>query len=517
MIRVSVKTLVLSTLAVLLFIAGWAGYRHLPWYLYNQGDYDMLIKRFPQHSQAGMALYAYASEAYDMVGGDGRGEYVFIRPSGNSISGSGGTPEQRAKARAKLEELLATYEDSEVDKSSVQLHLAKYYFWDGEWEQAEKLLQDIKRHTEGAFLHEAEVSDYLAMLDSLHKRDGELPVLTGRIMLGEEPLADAFVVLQRADQTMGWHSPPFGRYPIAITDHNGEYRFYDIASDEYEVGVGARPHQLSGYYMKENEWKTVRIAEGQNESAELSYQFVPRVKATTPIDGQIITGDELSFRWEPYDDADYYELSITTESLTRSGTGKSSSTYPLSRELKLQHRDTEAVFSIGELRDRLGGRWMSYGQEKAEVVIGATGLLGVVYPGGEFLWSVQAYDRNGLLLSSSEGYMLDPAPAIPMFRISEDGMLRGDAYVLEGNYEEAIKAYHEEGDSFYALRALATMAEEGFIRQGTFRGAVEDSNPQEWGGEREDSQLALYYLRRIANPSEEIALWMDELHQKLKE
>lgn len=518
MIRVSVKTFVLSSLAVLLFIAGWAGYCLLPSFLYNQGHYDMLLKRFPQHSQARMILYEYASEAYDMVDGDGRGEFVFIRPSGNDISDSGGTPEQREKARAKLEELLAAYEDSSAVTSGIRLNLAKYYFWDGEWEEAEKLLRDMERHAEGEFHHEAEVREYLAILATLHSKEGELPSLTGRVMLGDEPLSGTFVVLQRADQTMGWHSPPFGQYPIAITDNNGEYRFYDIAPDEYEVGVGARPHQLSGYYMKENELKTVRIGERQNESAELTFQFVPRVKASTPVDGALIAGDKLLFRWEPYAGADYYEISVTTELLARNGTAKSSSTYPLSRQLGIQHRGAEAVFSIKELRDHIGGKWMSYGGGRDDVIIGPSSLLGIVYPGGEFLWSVQAYNKEGLLLSSSEGYLLEPMPAVPMFRIQEEGMLSGDAYVLEGKYEEAIQAYQAEGDNCYALRALARLAEEGFIREGTFRGAVEEEgNPREWGGEPEDLQLALHYLKRIEEPTDQIAVWIEELHRKLKE
>lgn len=88
------------------------------------------------------------------------------------------------------------------------------------------------------------------------------PSLKGNVKIGDEPADNIFVVLQRSNNN-SWHSPPYGHYPIAITDKEGNYQFSGIGPGQYVVGVGARPEGIDGYYLTENKIKTVEISQEQ--------------------------------------------------------------------------------------------------------------------------------------------------------------------------------------------------------------------------------------------------------------
>lgn len=494
MIRIKVRTLLgmLATVALL----GWFGYSQLPSFLYFNGYPEALLKWFPNNEFARPALNELAYDYYKDTGLDGD-NYLFVTSAGWASGGgvqASSTPKQRADVIAELERLLAKYGFSEQG-SDVAFNLAKLHMWNKEWETAESLFRQVAEKGTGARIGGEEHKAYLAMLESRHEQPAKDPAVEGAVTIDGQPAADAFVFLHRTNDT-GFHSPPFLAYPMTITDKDGHYRFYDVDPDEYEVGVGLLPEQLDGYYLAETHPKSVTIHDGNaGESARLDFRFVPQVVTVSPSFGEVIEDIELRMQWEPYEGAAYYELSLT--SLLRDADGKyvGSTSKPLTSE---KFVGASATFAIDELKIQYGGLRKSIDAD-GRVALSASSLLGIVHPGGEFIWSVDAYDANGRKLSSSAGYFLEGTSKAPLFRISEEGMLEGDRLVMESRYEDAIASYEREGDNDRALRALARLAHIGITES--------DGDPRE----------ALRYLERVKEPNEADIALIEQLKEKIKE
>lgn len=487
--RLTVRTWA-GMLGTLLILVGF-GFSQLPSILYYNGYQEALLKWFPNSEYTRPAFNSLAFELYNQTGLGGD-TYAFVSSNGWSASSNDNTPtrEQRNAVIAKLEELLGHF-DRSVHSADVLYNLAKLYFWNEEWERAEELFHEVTLISDNTtFIHDKELQQFLSMLDSRHPRPDTAPSLEGRVEMDGKPVPNAFVMIQRADD-MGYHSPPFLDYPMAITDEEGRYHFYSQEPGEYIVGVGLRLEQLAGYHLSETNDQIVTI--GKGAKAEQDFRFVPQIKTVSPAIHDVIEGDTIAFQWEPYGGAAYYKLFITTVMRGKDGKINGSSTAPLS---ETKHKGTSAVYSIKELREAYSG-----GMEKSSgsdgVFLSATGLLGLLHPGGEFLWSVEAYDAEDSKLSSSAGYYLGEDTKAPHFRISDKGMLEGDRLVLQARYEEAIEAYEREGNNDRALRVLAKLTEQGITEA--------DGDPAK----------ALAYLERIKQPTESDMADIEHLKTKL--
>ncbi|RJE85682.1 carboxypeptidase regulatory-like domain-containing protein [Paenibacillus sp. 1011MAR3C5] len=488
--RLKVRTLA-GMLATLLLL-GWFGYKELPSFLYHQGYNQALLQWFPNDEYARPAINRLAMDITSEMG-TGDSEYIFVKSSGGaSSSGSGSTKldrEERADIIHKLEKLLAQYGHTE-QMSSVAYNLALMHFWMGNWDRAESLLLAIERMGGHGWISQEEQGAYLAILESRHKQKG-LPSLEGIVRIGDQPVPNAFVMIQRANDST-YYSPPLTHYPATITDENGRYRFYGIDPGEYNVAIGVRTEQINGYYMTETESKTADI---DGEATALhDVQFVPQVMAVSPGRNELIQGDELRLQWKSYDGAAYYKLNITYMHRDRSGKYTGATTTALSDQ---KYSSQEAVFSIREINGVYTMSGKSYGQN-GEVTLNTAGLLGMLYPGGEFAWSVDAYDEHDRKLSSSAGYFLHQDAITPIFRVADIGLSEGDRLVIAAQYEEAIEAYKREGDNDHALRVLARLADQGI------------------GKEDGDPAKALAYMERIREPWESDKEFIHTLRDRIQ-
>ncbi|MGM0884151.1 MAG: hypothetical protein ACQEXQ_24325 [Bacillota bacterium] len=485
MIRMKVKTLIL--LLAFLLLTAWIGYFSLPSLLYNAGKYDALFKWFPGDERAESALYLSAEAAMQFSSSAGD-EHIFIFPSSSSSSGSGSTKEERQFAQSRLEDLLHKYSTSRYINGA-KFSLAKLYMWNKEWDKADRLFSELAS-TANTFYAVEELQAYRSMLNTRNAIPEKQAALTGKVTIGDKPAADVFVVLHRKDDN-GWYSPPYSHYPVAITDEHGVYRFYDIEASDYEVGVGLTPAEISGFYLTQSAQQYVGIAEGK--TAVYDIRFVPQVTVVSPVNKEQIAGNKLRFEWQAYPGAEYYQLSITTINRNKEGKTIGSNTVPLSEE---HFQGTTAEYTLKELRGYRSGLSKSMDAE-GNVTLSNTGVLGAIFPGGDFIWSVDAYDAKGLKLSSSSGYYTMLVNTAPLFTLSEEGMLEGDRLVIKGEYEKAIQAYRSEGDNDNALRALARLTYYGITK--------EDGDPAE----------ALIYLQRISVPNESDKDLMKQAQEEL--
>ncbi|REK69612.1 carboxypeptidase-like regulatory domain-containing protein [Paenibacillus paeoniae] len=489
--RLKVRTLA-GMLATLLLL-GVIVYRELPSLLYHTGYYQALLQWFPNDENARPAMNRLAMDMIQNLEG-GETDYIFIRSSGGASSSGPSSSkrlafEQRTAAIDKLEKLLTQYGHTQ-QTSNVAYRLALTHFWSGNWNRAEQLLREIDSRGDEGWFSSDELEKYLAILESRHHRAGEEASLEGVVRIGDKVVPNAFVYVQRADLTT-YYSPPLTYYPATITDENGQYRFYNLEPGDYQIGVGVRKEQISGYYMTELEAEKTVV--GGAATAVQNVQFVPQVIAISPARKEIIQGDELRLQWQPYEGAAYYMLNISSIHRDRIGKYSGATTTSISED---RFTGYEAVFSIRELNRDNNMIGKSYGQNR-EVTLNTAGLLGMLYPGGEFAWSVDAYDEHDRKLSSSAGYFLHEDAVTPIFRVAEADIQKGDRLVMEARYEEAIEAYKREGDNDHALRILARLADQGI------------------GAEDGDQREALSYMERIQDPWDSDHTFMDWLRERI--
>ncbi|MEK3885192.1 hypothetical protein [Paenibacillus sp. PL2-23] len=468
--RIKLRTL-LGVLASVLLL-GWFGYNQLPSLLYYNGYSAAVLEWFPDSRYAKPAANELAYEYVDRIDSNGENR-IFISSLGWGLSGSGNaaTTEQREAAAVKVEQLVKRY-DSGHAMDDIHYRLAKHYFWSSQWEQAEKLLRELAGAVPG---WEEELEAYLNILQSRHERQDAKPSVEGVLRIGGSPVPNALVFLVEANAA-GYYSNPFPQYPMTITDGEGKYRFYDLKPKEYEAGVGLLPEQIAGYVLAEQPGQTFTAKKGVTASHDID--FHRQVQIVAPSRNEVVEGDEIAFHWEPYEGAAYYKLYMTTPFRGEDGEYSGGATAELSDQ---HYTSTTVSYSLGELAGiSAGSSGKSFAKDGSAILL-SSGLLGRLHPGGEFIWSVEAYDAEGRKLSSSAGHYLDQETAAPLFRISEQGMLEGDRLILQNKYEEAIAAYEEEG-SDYALRVLARLAEQGITQ------------------ENGDAAEALAYLRRLSAP-----------------
>lgn len=373
-----------------------------------------------------------------------------------------------------LEYLIKEYPIFYQNKNDINWNLALLYLRQGEVEKAIHYFQLID---ETIYSHDNSAKKLLtALQDSLEIDPTEQTLsLTGKVMIGDQPASNMFVVLRKREDN-GWGTPFFHNYyPFAYLNKNGEYRFYDIEPGEYEIGISFQPEQVNGYYLPTLHGTYITITEAETLQYDLS--FVPQIQVLEPSNHEVIMGDTIQFRWEPYPEAAYYLVMLTMfddqESLSGSSHGI---------RLVDKWTETTATYSIPELREKWHGSSKSGNTETS--YLSPTSILGQFYPGGRFSWSVEAYTVDGQRLSSSAGYYLSGNSNLPLFTTDDAEQLEGDRYVLNKEYDKAIASYEREGDNPYALRALARMFYYGLT--------IEDDG---------DKSKALRYLLRIPNPS----------------
>ncbi|MGO4346923.1 hypothetical protein AB4Z45_15680 [Paenibacillus sp. MCAF9] len=488
MIRMKVKTM--AMLLAFLMIAAGVCYFLIPFFLFHTEKYDVLWKWFPRTESAESALLL-ASEASELVTDSSGDDRIFIFPSSSSSSGGERTAEERMREINRLEHLVEQYSTSSYIYG-VKFNLGKLYMWNKEWDKAERLFAELEANVNaGTFHADEELRTYQAILSTRTAIPDKQAAITGKVKIGEKPAANVFVILHRKDAS-GWSTPPYLHYPVAITDEHGVYRFYDVDANKYEVGVGVTPAEVNGYYLTQSDREYVSALEGKTETYD--FQFVPQVSVISPVNKEQLTGDKLQFEWNAYPGADYYTLSITSIFRIKDGNTVGANTVQLSDE---RFKGTTAEYSLKELRgNTLGfGKSMDSG---GNVALSNIGVLGAVYPGGDFIWSVDAYDAGGRKISSSSGYYTSLVQKTPFFTMPEEGMLAGDRLVIKGEYEEAIASYKSEGDNDDALRPLARLIYYGITKA--------DGDPAE----------ALTYLERVRVPNASDKDLMKQMKEKLE-
>lgn len=416
--------------------------------------------------------------------------YIGKNSSSFSTQGSENTELSVEAMEQQAEQFLRDYPDH-PNASLARSRLANIYMLDKRWEEAERLYKELMRSDS---LHNFEYRDQVKLLESRAPKPGEKPMLSGTVMRGQQPLEGAVVVLRKTDAN-SWHSPPRSDiYPMAMTDENGEFRFYQVPEQTYDIEIGAPLRELDSYTYAETSPDSIVLKKGQSVEG-IVMQLNPNLTVLEPQGPVTVEGDAVTMRWEAYPGAAYYVVQWMEPHQSRSGKSRGAATHVLPGK----HAGTEATYRLSELRENgAAGGGMNWSPDEG-VWIYPSYLLGIGYPGAQYVWSVDAYDDQDRKISSSRPYAIVDQRELPLIRIPDGPLSDGDRYVLQADYESAKRAYLKEGNNRHALRVLARME---------MIGTTKDS----WG----DEKKALYYLKQIDQPDLSDLKMMELCYSRLK-
>ncbi|WP_374017788.1 hypothetical protein ABU162_27385 [Paenibacillus thiaminolyticus] len=269
--------------------------------------------------------------------------YIGKKSSSFSTEGSEDRELSVGEMKQQSEQFLRDYPDH-ANAELVRSRLANIYMLEKRWEEAERLYRELMRSDT---LHKLEYRDQVKLLESRVPKPGEKPMLSGTVMRGQQPLEGAVVVLRQADAN-SWYSPPRPDfYPMAMTDENGEFRFYQVPEQTYDIEIGAPLREMGSYTYAETSPESLVLKHGQSVEG-IIIQLNPNLTVLEPQGPVTVDGDEITMRWEAYPGAAYYVVQWMEPHQSRTGKSRGGCHSCASRKAC---RDGSYVPSIGTERE----------------------------------------------------------------------------------------------------------------------------------------------------------------------
>ena len=278
--------------------------------------------------------------------------------------------------------------------------------------------------------------------------DNEKGVIKGTVTREGAPLERVQIFLIDENRTReGFSSHEIKEAPYVFTDLWGNFEFTGIIPGSYSLGLGLPSAYLDGYTLVPRPDAQFEIGVGKEITT--SYQLVPLIKTLEPQRASYQKLDSLTFSWEPVMDAAYYQLEMGSVQRRENGVGYGSSV------VKDKIPSNKITLTQADLAQSKG---ISLDDEG----VIPSSLFGIVFPGGEFVWNIKAFDRDDNFLAESSGYQFHiDKEKLSTFFTSDEGLIDGDRLVLERKYDEAITWYEkylqEDSSNFHVLNMLSNL------------------------------------------------------------
>ncbi|GIP27455.1 hypothetical protein J23TS9_25850 [Paenibacillus sp. J23TS9] len=294
------------------------------------------------------------------------------------------------------------------------------------------------------------IEDRLKKMDSIGLE--RMTDVSGTITKSDgEPVAYAGVFLRRQDDL--YHSIRENEPYQTMTNEKGEYSFKGVVPGSYKLSLGLDLNQISGWTWPvsgDADWIDLR---GQ-QSLVQDVVFQPLMKLKSPVNEAVVKGKKITFEWEPAAGAAYYNLNLGLK--LQSG----SSSRPIMQGIHSSRIEIDAEELYYEIS---GVSSSSNGSDEEK--LDPLSLLGYANTDNQYMWSVEAYNANGELLTRSDGYRLgnDLTGQLPFFYLKERTMTDADRALLAGHLEDADARYkalfRSNPEDAHSLKMMFTLLE----------------------------------------------------------
>ncbi|KJS85313.1 MAG: hypothetical protein JM58_09045 [Peptococcaceae bacterium BICA1-8] len=260
--------------------------------------------------------------------------------------------------------------------------------------------------------------------------ENEKGVIKGTVTREGAPLERVQIFLIDENRAReGFSTHEFQDAPYVFTDLWGRFELTGIIPGSYSLGLGLPKSYLDGYTLVPRPDAKFDISVG--DEITTSYQLVPLIKTLEPQKGSYLELDSLTFSWESVVEAAYYQLEMGSIQRRENGVGYGSSV------VKDKINSNKITLTQADLAQSKG---ISFDDEG----VIPSSLFGIVFPGGEFVWNIKAFDKNDNYLGESSGYQFHiDKEKLSTFFTADEGLTDGDRLVMERKYDEAIIWYEE--------------------------------------------------------------------------
>lgn len=258
--------------------------------------------------------------------------------------------------------------------------------------------------------------------------DAQLPVVRGEIVRRDgSPVSNAGVFLRDASNA---HSTIVAYDPYQTqTNADGSFAFYGVLPGSYTFTLGFDLTHLDGLVLlrENNKWIDVQLNE--ESFVQFSLQTVFDVKA--PVNEQTIENDIVRFEWEEVEGASYYNLNVGFQL----GGGIFSTSVREGIKTNEWEMSVDEVYAL---------RTFGYSYNEDGKIIPET-LLGIRHPDTKITWSVDAFDGEGNMIGSSNGYRISEkyTQNEATFYLKKRQLTKADRLLLNGQIEEALELYKQ--------------------------------------------------------------------------
>ncbi|WP_433615817.1 hypothetical protein [Paenibacillus cellulositrophicus] len=261
-------------------------------------------------------------------------------------------------------------------------------------------------------------------------RSDRLPEVSGTLKRSDgSPIAYAGVYLRTKDSVHGslQSDEPYQ----TMTNGKGEYTIKGVLPGSYQLYLGLELDQISGWTWpaESNEWIRVGLQDVIRDAV-----LQPLLELDFPVNQTTVREDRITFAWEPVPRAAYYDVYLGVQ--IHSGS--------FSQPVKTKVDTTRTTIKTEELYHLLSGI-SSYSDQDGKMITDPLSLLGFSNPENRFFWTVNAFDKDGHLLTRSDGYRVgnDKIGNLPFFYLKERELTLADRTLLAGNLDEAMKQYEQ--------------------------------------------------------------------------
>ncbi|WP_234982577.1 carboxypeptidase-like regulatory domain-containing protein [Ornithinibacillus halophilus] len=242
-----------------------------------------------------------------------------------------------------------------------------------------------------------------------------------------------------------------------LTDENGMFEIEGVVPGSYQVFIGLMFEDIDGYTwpVDRDDW----IVIDGSEDIKYSVTLQPLIEIKRPINNQNITDHDVHFAWEEVEGADYYNLNLGLQYESGGGVSVGFKEYISGNETKVP---------VEEIYNKRVGILM--GDEEDYKY--AHSVLGFMNPHNQISWSVEAYTKDGKLITRSNGYRLQEKTIgnLPFFNLKGRELTEADQLLLDGKVEQAlemyIEKYEENPDDIHSLQMIPRLI--GIKGDGTF-------------------------------------------------
>ena len=353
---------------------------------------------------------------------------------------------------AKAQMIIEGLEKEGSNDPRLQILIGEMALFQGNIEEAKKIYDEFGKRNwkelDSTYFGSRAYLERKFWLEQASEHIGEDGFIEGRIHFEGKPMAYVEIYLQYADG--GFRAGGDGY--IAITDENGYFKSIRLKKGLYDIGVGTMESILVDKVFSRTEPGYVEVGEG---ITTVEFKFRNTIKVLSPQPGTYLDSDELTVQWEKVPGAAYYTVEpvVFTDPINKSGGYYRRAIESV--EGKLRFTSDSAKFKVSDLLYASGGLT----REGDEWIIGPGAILGMFLPGVEYPITVNAYNEdNGLITSSLPmRTYYDSLPSV----IMPGELSEGQVLVAGMKYPEAIQHYEdiliEDPENIEAVTSLTKL------------------------------------------------------------